>query len=122
MEELDGYVLAGRHAVYRPAGRVSFDEVVDLVRSAIARARADRVRDLLVDTTELFGFSSPDTLQRFLAVVAWAAEAQGSVRLAMVTRAEMIDPGRFGVTVAANRGLESNIFTNEADARAWLKT
>jgi hypothetical protein len=52
--------------------------------------------------------------------VAWADEASGGVRLAMVARAEMIDPEKFGVTVAANRGLVSNIFTTELEARAWL--
>jgi hypothetical protein len=38
----------------------------------------------------------------------------------MVARAEMIDPEKFGVTVAAMRGLASNIFATEAEARAWL--
>lgn len=120
MDELDGFVMEGGRAVYRPVGSVSFDEVVALVRAAIAAARSNQARDLLVDTTALTGFSSPDTFQRFLAVVEWAEEARGSVRLAMVARAEMIDPQRFGLTVAANRGLVSSIFTTEGDARAWL--
>ena len=68
----------------------------------------------------LTGFSSPDTFQRFLAAVEWADEAKGSMCLAMVARAEMIDPRKFGVTVAANRGLVSNIFTTEVEARTWL--
>jgi hypothetical protein len=42
------------------------------------------------------------------------------LRLAVVARPEMIDPHQFGVTVAANRGLVSNIFTAEAEAIAWL--
>jgi hypothetical protein len=94
--------------------------VVARVRAAIAAARSKQARDLLVDTTALTGFSSPDTFQRFLAVVEWAEEARGSVRLAMVARPEMIDPQKFGLTVAANRGLVSSIFTTEEDARAWL--
>lgn len=120
MDELDGFVLEGARAVYRPVGSVSFDEVVALVRAAIAAARSNQARDLLVDATALTGFSSPDTFQRFLAVVEWAEEARGSVRLAMVARPEMIDPHKFGVTVAVNRGLVSNIFTTEREARAWL--
>ena len=120
MDELDGFVLEGARAVYRPVGSVSFDEVVALVRAAIAAARSNQARDLLVDATALTGFSSPDTFQRFLAVVEWAEEARGSVRLAMVARPEMIDPHKFGVTVAVNRGLVSNIFTTEGEARAWL--
>jgi hypothetical protein len=105
---------------YRPIGSASFDEAVSRVRAAIAIARSKGARELLVDTTALTGFLSPDTFQRYFAAVAWAAEAAGSLRLAMVARAEMIDPQKFGVTVAANRGLISNIFTTEAEARAWL--
>ncbi len=122
MDELGGFVLEEGCAVYRPVGSVSFNEAVALVRAAIAAARSNQARHLLVDTTALTGFSVPTTFQRFLAVVEWAEEASGSLRLAMVARAEMIDPQKFGVTVAANRSLVSNIFPSEAEARAWLDT
>ena len=49
-----------------------------------------------------------------------AEEAKGGVRLAMVARAEMIHPQKLGVIVALSRGLVSNIFTSEVEARAWL--
>lgn len=120
LDEIAGFVLEGGRGLYRPVGSVSFDEAVVLVRAAIAAARRNQARDILVDTTALTGFPSPHTFQRFLAAVEWAAEASGSVLLAMVARAEMIDPEKFGVTVAANRGLVSNIFTTELEARAWL--
>ena len=119
-DELDGFRLEEGRAIYRAAGSVSFGEAVALVRAAIARARSEKARELLVDTTALFGFPSPSTFDRFLAAVRWAQEASGSLRLAMVARQDMIDPEKFGVTVAASRRLESNIFTSEADARAWL--
>jgi hypothetical protein len=120
MDELDGFVMEMGRGLYRPVGSVSLDEAVARVRAAIAVARSNQARDLLVDTTALTGFPSPDTFQRFLAVVEWAEEARGGLRLAMVARAEMIDPENFGVTVAANRGLVSNIFTTAVEARAWL--
>ena len=120
MDDPDHFVLEEGRGLYRPVGTVSFDEAVALVRAAIAAARRNQVRDLLVDTTALTGFPSPDTFERFLAAVEWAEEARGRVRLAMVARAEMIHPQKFGVLVAANRGLVSNIFTTEAEARAWL--
>ena len=116
----DGFVVEEGRGLYRPAGSVSFDEAVDLVRDAIAVARRNQVSELLVDTTALTGFASPDTLQRFLAAVEWAQEAKGGVRLAMVARAEMIHAEKFGVLIAANRGMVSNIFTTEAEARDWL--
>ena len=120
MDELADFVLEGGRGFYRPVGSVSFDEAIALVGSAIAVTRSHQAQDILVDTTGLTGFPSPGTIQRFIAAVEWAAEAGGCLRLAMVARAEMIDPEKFGVTVARNRGLVSNIFTTEAEARTWL--
>ena len=122
MDELTGFVLEEGRGVYRPVGAVSFNEAVALVRAAIAATRA---------ATQIRGppgryddadrvLPSPDTLQRFLAAVQWADEAGGTVCLALVAREEMIDPEKFGVMVATNRGLVCNIFTTEAEARAWL--
>ena len=121
MEELDGFVIEEGRGIYRPVGSISFYEAVARVRAAIAAARMKKVRELLVDSTALTGFASPDTFQRFLASVAWSDEAKGGVCMAMVAKAEMIDPNKFGVTVATNRGLVSNVFTTEGEARAWLE-
>ena len=107
----DRFLLEDGRAFYRPVGTVSFDEAVALVRAGIAAARRHHVKSFLVNTTALIGFPSPDTLERFLAVVQWAEEARSGLRMAMVARAEMIHPQKFGVIVAANRGLVSNIFT-----------
>jgi hypothetical protein len=120
MEEPVGFTWEGSRAVYRPAGSTDFDEAVARVRAAIELACSARVKDLLVDTRALTGFPSPDTFQRFLAAVSWAEQAEGRLRLAMVARPEMIDPQKFGVTVARNRGLISNIFTSDTEARRWL--
>src|SRR5688572_3234531 len=116
----DHFTLDQGRAIYRPEGVVSFEQAVGLVRGAIAASRRHQVRDLLVDTTALTGFPTPDTFERFLAAVEWAEEAPAGMRLAMVARPEMIHPQKFGVLVAANRGLVSNIFATEAGARAWL--
>ena len=120
MEAPVGFMMEESHAIYRPVGSVTFDEAVARVRAAIAVACSTQANDLLVDTTALTGFPSPDTFERFLAAVAWAQEAKGRLRLAMVAREENIDPQKFGTTVARNRGLVSNIFCTEAEARAWL--
>ena len=120
MKNLEGFVVEEGRGYFRPAGRITFDGGVTMVRAAIAAARRNQARELLVDTTALTGFRSPTTFQRFLAAVAWSDEAKGSVRLAMVAKQEMIHPRKFGVTVAASRGLVSNVFTTEEEARAWL--
>ena len=120
MDVPDNFVLEEGRGLYRPVGSVSFDEAVALVRAAIAAARGNHLRSLLVNSTELSGFAPPDQFERFLAAVGWAEESRGDVHLAMVARLDMIHPQKFGVLVAANRGLVSNIFTTEVEARAWL--
>src|SRR5688572_13398156 len=60
MDELKGFVVEEGRGIYRPVGTVSFDEAVALIRAAIAAARAHQVPQLLVDTTALDGFPSPD--------------------------------------------------------------
>jgi hypothetical protein len=120
MEGLKGLTLAEGRAFYRPTGTVSFDAAVELVAGAIAAARGLQVAELLVDITALFGFASPNTFQRFLAVVNWADTAEGRLRLAMVAHADLIDPEKFGVTVGLNRNLVNNIFPLESEALAWL--
>ena len=96
MKKIDGFEMENGHGHYRPVGYVAFNEVVALVRAAVASARRNRVRDLLVDTTALTGFRSPGTFQRFLAAVAWSDEAKEGACVAMVAREEMIHPRNFG--------------------------
>lgn len=119
-DDPDDFVLETQCGFYRPTGIVSFDQAVALVRQGIAAARRHRVRELVVNTTELSGFPSPDVFDRFLAAVDWAAEAAPGLHLAVVACPEMIHPQKFGVLVAANRGLASNVFPTEVEARAWL--
>ena len=107
-------------ASYRPVTSATFDEAVVLVRSAIQVARANHARDLLVDVRGLTGFDSPGVGKRFFAVEQWAEEARGALPVALVLRAEMIHPEKFGVTVGVNRGLVNNVFLTEAEAQAWL--
>ena len=49
MNELDGFVIEEGRGFHRPVASVSFDGVVVLVRAAIAAARRNEVRDLLVE-------------------------------------------------------------------------
>jgi len=120
MKTPEGLQIAARYACYRPMGTVSLQEGIDLVGEAIAFARVNKIKRLLVDTTKLTGFKSPDTWERFLMAVRFAEEASSSVAVSLVAKAEHIDPDRFGITVARNRGLLSNVFTTEAEALEWL--
>ena len=69
---------------------------------------------------QLTGFESPSLSERYFLVEKWARTANGAVRLALVIRPHMIDPQKFGVTVAVNRRLIGDVFVTEASAIAWL--
>ncbi|MGE3467221.1 MAG: hypothetical protein AB7J13_09835 [Pyrinomonadaceae bacterium] len=108
------------HAVYRPVGEYSFDATVEMIDAAIAYCRASSIRALLVDITQVTGFPPPSTAERFHFVTQWSATAGGRLTIAMIAPPEMIDPEKIGVTMAKNRGLKSEVFTNEQDAVRWL--
>jgi hypothetical protein len=120
MNAPESFQMAEGYAIYRPIGNVSIQEAISLVSQAITFARNIQIRRLLVDSTKLTGFGPLGTVDRYKMGEQLADAGRLSVRLAMVARAELIDPQRFGVMVARNRGLDVDVFTSEAKALAWL--
>jgi hypothetical protein len=108
--------------LFRPHGECSMVEWSDLVSSAIAYCRTQRVAKLLVDGTDLLGLTTPSLLERFLMAEDWAHEAKGLVTLALVVSAEYIHPDKFGIGVASHLGMKSNIFPCETEAKEWLSS
>ena len=110
----------GKRGFYRPAARVSFEQAVEMVAAAMRHARALELTDLLVNTKGLVGFGQPSIFARHSLAVEWARSAGATLRVAMVARPEVIDPQKIGVLMAQNRGVAGDVFTNEAEALAWL--
>jgi hypothetical protein len=113
-EVMDGYCR------YRLSGHGPLEEAATMVLEVINYCREQKVSHLLIDTTGWTGHDSPDTFERFEVARAFAAAARSAVKMAMVVRPEMMDPEKFEVTVATNRGLVGNVFDSEKDALAWL--
>lgn len=107
------------YACFRPSGQVTFYEGVGLVAKALAEASEKGIQRLLLDTVNLRGFPHPTTVERYHMAEQWAASARG-LRLSVLTRPDLVDPLRFGIMVARNRGLFVNVFTSEPEAVAWL--
>lgn len=105
---------------FRPSGRYSLVEAVDLVSHAIAHCRTGGIDRLLVDATGLTDLPIPTLVERFLMVEDWAQEAQGRVTVSMVVHAEYIHPQKFAVKVAERFGLVCDVHTSAADALHWL--
>lgn len=115
-----GFQVVGSYACYRPAGRVLLSEAIDLFSDAINLAREHQIGKIFVDSTSLTGFAPPSTSGRFWMVERFVLAAKSVVKVALLARPEMIDPQRFGVTLAKNMGLQANVFDSEAEALAWL--
>jgi hypothetical protein len=114
------FELADGYARYCPVAEVTLQEGINLLTIAIGYAREQKIRHILIDTTKLSGFEPPTTLDRFTLGGQAARAGRSTVKVAMVAKPEMIDPKKFGVTVAKNRGLNADVFTTEAEALAWL--
>jgi len=120
MDKPVGFELIDGYARFAPVQETSLHDAINLVSSAITYAREQAIKKLFVDVTGLTGFSPPTTLERFTLAGEFARAAQSAVKVVLLAKPEMIDPNRFGRTVAANRGLDTNIFSTEAEALAWL--
>lgn len=106
--------------VFRLEGPMSLEQAIGRATAAIALARAQQLRKLLILAAGL-ELPTPLTVLERYRIGERLAEAAGAVVcVAVVTRAELIDPQKFGVTVATNRGTKADVFDSEPAARAWL--
>jgi hypothetical protein len=121
MPQLDPRVAAaGDRLEVRPSGALSIEETRGLITTAIAEAKRRGTGKLLVVATGVDLPALPTTLDRFDAITDWAREGGGAVKMAIVARAEVMDPSRFDVRLAAALGSELNVFNSESAALAWL--
>ena len=107
--------------LYRPRGRHSLVEAVELVAKALATCRDRGVTHMLIDGTGFVDLPVPTLVDRFLMVEDWAQEAKGVVVVAFVAGAAYIHPKKFGVKYALHLGLVCDVFTTEAPALKWLR-
>jgi hypothetical protein len=112
--------MGEHYATFQPAGKVSFEEAVTLASVAIAFCGEKRIPRLLIDARNLTGFAVPGTFERFHMGESFAAAAKAGLKVVLVVSPEMIDPERFGLTVARNRGLNGNVFSTAEEAITWL--
>jgi uncharacterized phage protein gp47/JayE len=114
LERRDGYAL------YRATGETTLEDAVAAVTSAIAGAREQSIKNLLVDIAGLIGFEPPTHGERYLFVNEWATASQGVVRMALIVERHMIDPRKYGVSVAHSLGFAADVFITEHAALEWL--
>jgi len=102
-------------------GQYTMSAGIELIRACIAQAYEQRISKLMVVITETSGYEVPSLAMRMAMVREWADAARGFVRPAIVCRREFIDPGKFGITMAANFGMKTEAFDTEDEALGWLQ-
>ena len=120
MQAPEHFEQVGSRGLYRPVEVVTFEQAIEMVAQAMRYSRESGLADLLANTHGLTGFATPSTFARYSLAVKWAEAAGGALRVALVTRPEIIDPQKIGVLMAQNRGVNGDVFTNETEALAWL--
>ena len=114
------FEVVGEVAWFRLTGGQMLEDEVLQIADAIARTRQQGLDKLLVDIRHIADVAPPSIAVRHWMMGEWAREGRASVRVAMVTRPEFIDPDRFGVIAGMNSGLVSNVFEDEGRALDWL--
>jgi hypothetical protein len=117
---LEHFSYESNYACYRPVAEVDLTQAIDMVDRALRLCSEDHVAGLLVDIRQLTGFTQPSPTERYWFTKKWAETADGKVTLVMISRPELMDPERIGVTMARNRGLIADVFIDESDAVKWL--
>lgn len=121
MELPEFVTLAPRFAAYRPVGALSFAAWRDAMVGVLGWSVGAGVTHLLADFTGVTLLDDPSTFERFkLGERAAAAGAAAGIKVAVFGREPVMDPERFGVTVAVNRGLQVDSFPDEVAALTWL--
>jgi len=111
-------VREGDWLVIRLSGPFNLEWFLGVIADVGEAMRNAPAAALLVDTHELYG--TIEDLDRYRFAVA-ISEQQIAAPLAFVGNEPVVDAGRFGESVARNRGVNVRVFTNEPDGRAWLR-
>ncbi|MGH8184474.1 MAG: hypothetical protein ACREPH_12525 [Rhodanobacteraceae bacterium] len=101
-------------------GQQQLQDGVHRIADAITRTKVAGLDKLLVDIRCITGVEPPSVDARLWLMGEWARAGRGSVRVAMVTRPEFIEPDRFGIAAGLNAGFSSNVFESEDRALDWL--
>jgi hypothetical protein len=120
MDETAPFTTAGQRCFYRPRGTSTAGQLAQMIASSLSFGRDLSCKDALVDITGMYGFDSPGPSFRRWAVTLWSDTIENKLRIAFVARREHICPKKTGLLVAAELGLQANVFETEIDALAWL--
>jgi len=111
------------HVLVQATGSYELADAMHLVREALATANSHKQPKILVDARKVTGNLS--MMQRFefgdAVAKLYSQRPHGSAALiAVVGNEPLIDPERFGETVAVNRAVPVKVSTDMQEALDWL--
>jgi hypothetical protein len=116
MKKKGDYLLVTCQGAYDGTG------LKDVHQKALDCAVKEDLRAILVDTTGLHGHA-PTAMERFdfgAAIADMQRRNRSAIWIAFVGKEPLVDPGRFGETVAVNRGGFAKVFEDVDEAAAWI--
>lgn len=115
--------VTGQISTMRVSG---WGEINSALKSVVNKLKKTNIHKLLIDCLDISGKIS--TLDRYLLAVFFVKEnsrlntdKMHPLRITFVLNKSFIDPGRFGETVARNRGLYGFVTDNMQEAVHWLE-
>ena len=116
----DGLEFKEDYAHFRPTGEFGPSSIVVPLRPAMQACLERGVRKILIDFTQLV-HGPMSVMDRFDLGEGIAKFWDRSITIAVLARPDQLDPKRFAKVVAANRGLQVEVFTEEAEAIRGLQ-
>jgi hypothetical protein len=111
--------LRGGLLLATASGNFAFDSTLQLLKQVCDTAKEKDVNKILVNFLAIDG--EPSTLERYrlgIEVAAYLKQREMSPRLAFVGKPPAMDG--FGVRVGQNRGITTEMFSNQQEALGWL--
>ena len=106
-------------------GEFSLEEARRTFLEMMVSVALHRTKRVLLDGRTVTG--NPQTIERFYygefaaqTVAQYQTRASGAIAFAYVLREPVLDPEKFGETVAVNRGMFIKVFDNLEEALQWL--
>lgn len=116
------FEILADHVLATYEGKLDATELEGSCQEALNLAAANELRAVLLDVRNVDG--SLSDLQRYelgLKAVGLQANYLPRIAIAVLGHEPLIDPRRFGETVAQNRGGLVRVFTDQAAIREWIQ-
>jgi len=112
--------LKTNYIYLRCNGTFEQSAAIELFGNAIQTAVQEGRKAVLIDARELEG-EPPTTMERYELGASLAEFNSRGILIVVVGKEPIIDPSRFGETVAVNRGVRGRAFTDIDEAITWLE-